>query len=435
MIRIIFYALVASVPISYRVVWYKFTPGFFEYTTAFLYAADILAVMLIAAVFWLGKGGTGDERQRWERWLITAYIAAGAAAVAWAPIKWLAVYGTVRTAMLAAVALAAAKLIKERVVSARGTLAALTGAAAVEALIGIAQFKAQGGMGLGFLGEPNLAAGGISKIAAGAGLALRAYGTFLHPNILAVFLAVGTVIVLTALTYTERPWNRYGLLILLYIIMLGLLTTFSRSGWIGAIMGMAAALGLAATSLPWRRVAFAGVVAVAAIAAAVWPVREFVLPRATVAREEPAVTARLAYAEMAWEIIKEHPLGIGIGNQTYVAYNEGLYEQTGMSRPAQWQPVHNIYLLAAAETGVVGGATFTLLIVYAMASFGRRFYKRRREGWRWEEPAVLGVAAVLIVVGMFDHFLMTIAAGQFILWLAIGLLLAGVYNGDKKARP
>ena len=83
----------------------------------------------------------------------------------------------------------------------------------------------------------------------------------------------------------------------------------------------------------------------------------------------------------------------------------------------QYQPVHNIYLLIYAETGLFG------LIAFLGFLFAMLFEFTRRTGFR--EPyhvSFILVFGSLLVFGLFDHFLWTIQTGSLLFWLTAGLL-------------
>jgi len=79
------------------------------------------------------------------------------------------------------------------------------------------------------------------------------------------------------------------------------------------------------------------------------------------------------------------------------------------------EPAHNIFLLAGAELGIPG-----LLLVGALfISFSYRLFKTHK-------PTAILAGAVLAglgVIGLFDHYLWTLAPGRLMLGLVIGLFL------------
>ena len=144
----------------------------------------------------------------------------------------------------------------------------------------------------------------------------------------------------------------------------------------------------------------------------------FVLfPRAQLSSSEPAVVYRLAYNELGVEIIKSKPFGVGIGNQVIYAVKNDLYRNLEMTERWQWQPVHNIYILMAAEIGVFGLLAFLLFA-------GRLLIATFTSGGALLVPALM--LSALLLLGFSDHFLWTLWPGRLMLWLAIGLALGAI---------
>ena len=84
--------------------------------------------------------------------------------------------------------------------------------------------------------------------------------------------------------------------------------------------------------------------------------------------------------------------------------------------PYMHQPAHNIYLLIAAEGGVVALILFCVVICNIV-----------RHWWINQNDPVLKYSLLimlggLLVIGLFDHYLWTIEAGSLLLWVTLGLL-------------
>jgi hypothetical protein len=76
------------------------------------------------------------------------------------------------------------------------TLITILGVSIFQAGVGILQYLNQHDLGLQLLGESHLSAqlSGVAKLDVLGLKFIRAYGTFLHPNVLAVFLSIGLII-------------------------------------------------------------------------------------------------------------------------------------------------------------------------------------------------------------------------------------------------
>ena len=75
------------------------------------------------------------------------------------------------------------------------------------------------------------------------------------------------------------------------------------------------------------------------------------------------------------------------------------------------QPVHNIYLLIAAETGLLGLMAF-LFFLYLLIK---------------KKPRLTIFCLLLVsflIIGLFDHFFWTLQQGQMVFWLILGIIAA-----------
>ena len=84
-----------------------------------------------------------------------------------------------------------------------------------------------------------------------------------------------------------------------------------------------------------------------------------------------------------------------------------------------YQPVHNIYLLVYSEIGIIGFVLFLLFIGGLLYEFVKRVKMRKM----WDYSFLLVTGSVLLI-GLFDHFLLTIQQGRFVFWLSLALLVA-----------
>lgn len=251
---------------------------------------------------------------------------------------------------------------------------------------------------------------------------LRAYGSFGWPNSLGVYLAVIFVLGLW-LYVSSKSRARIFLLLGQPIILLGLLLSFSRGAWLAAFVGAVVFIVLFWRQAAERRreflkrlaeqfvvaILFAGLVV-----GVYWPVFSARLNQNNF-YERLSTTERVEQYKTAKEIIFKN-LSVGVGPGLYTAY-------LGKNYPAplygQYQPVHNIYLLMLAEMGVFVFMCFSVLVFWLL-----------RQVWR-NYPPFLALAAVLLVAGLFDHFLWSLWAGQALFWAVFGLILRKKAPVDK----
>ena len=112
------------------------------------------------------------------------------------------------------------------------------------------------------------------------------------------------------------------------------------------------------------------------------------------------------------------------------------YRQTGIKKGSsleswQYQPVHNFYLLIAAEIGIIGLILFILFIfkVLKMAYLKVKSQIVSRETIFTRHinlctGFILSILLGFLFIGSFDHYFWTIQQGQLTFWLILGLLVA-----------
>ncbi len=237
---------------------------------------------------------------------------------------------------------------------------------------------------------------------------LRAYGTLPHPNILGTFLVAALALV--SLAYLRSKKSNYLLFLLfgLGLFLLGL--TFSRAAWLGFAC-FALILVLRWRSFPLMRLCSLGFAVLAALLPFVFQFQDQVFVRVTnapVATEEFSAKARNWLALQAVEMIQKQPL-TGSGAGSFVL-------ELAKRAPVGYlvEPVHNLFLLLTTEMGLIAGC---LLIILAV-TLGIKVKKSNRP----VEIILLASLAGLLVTGIFDHTLWSLAPGRMLVGFMVGLL-------------
>ncbi len=265
----------------------------------------------------------------------------------------------------------------------------------LEALLGFFQFASHRSLGLGFLGEPVLDPmnGAVARTFVSGGRLMRAYGTFPHPNILAAFL----VLALAAWAHLFLAHRRPILFLPgIFIVLLGLILTFSRSGWVAACIAIFLILIDARTRVSARTGELILVFALSLFV--LLPIFSWgVFPRLSVGARDYAITERVSGYKAALLRIGTHP-----------AFGGGL---TLRMAP---DPAHSLYLTVLDEIGIVGLIAFLLFVFYALL---RGIYAKLA-GLR----TFAAMLVALLAMGVIDHFLWTLRPGIAMLFLVIGML-------------
>ena len=129
-----------------------------------------------------------------------------------------------------------------------------------------------------------------------------------------------------------------------------------------------------------------------------------------------AISDRLLYQEIAFEMIKAKPI-LGVGYKNFVLEMDNYTKEPLKSH--QHQPVHNIYLLIGAETGITGLIVFLLFIGAILQS-----------AWKSKLTTLsitfLSIFIGFLFIGLFDHYLWTIQQGQLMFFVVSGLLIGAL---------
>ncbi|NTW45551.1 MAG: O-antigen ligase family protein [Candidatus Moranbacteria bacterium] len=362
---------------------------------------------------------------------------------AWAEDRALALYGAL-TILLAADAFVMGRDLTRR---GKGGMIRdiLILGAVLQALVGIGQFVTQETFSSALLGtasHPAWAAG-TSVLKNGSGRWFRAYGTFPHPNVYGLFVAVGLFLVVHRIVgmrdkvdARRHMFHRAVLIAALPVLSLGLLVSFSRSAWAGFVVGTTIlfwravqdafhfhsadrmdALGKS-VEIPGSRVkpgmtgkyAFAGIVAVVvSMAMFSWILRGVVFPRfdgAVVAQEGSVADRKTTYRD-AWRVIGESPIvGAGMWNSTAALI------RLDPERPV-WdvQPAHDVPLLVLADLGIPGLLFLFALVIGSLVTAARR-----------KNTAALAMFLVFLPSLFLDHFLWDSVTGLLLLAVSFGMM-------------
>lgn len=325
------------------------------------------------------------------------------------------------------VGLLAAWTLARRARLARWIVVGLSGAILVELPFALLQEATQSTfpMETWFYGMP----GELPASAAGAAVAFgpagvrwqRAMGSFLHPNILGGFLAAALILGLVTLQPKGRP--TIGLLGVWIVGWIELGLTFSRAAILATILGLLVySVGRLRGSGRRRELALllGGTVAAGLVATALTgPILlHWVAPGRALLQSQSA-TQRILIDGIGLTLIRERPLlGVGAGNFSLATLRPPI-------DAAMIDPAHVVPILVAAESGVLAGAAWLVLVVSPVVERWRT--RRFDEGSFWRAAAVI---VTLLTLSLLDHYLWTLPQGQATFWLTLGAAAAGPWTWE-----
>jgi len=123
---------------------------------------------------------------------------------------------------------------------------------------------------------------------------------------------------------------------------------------------------------------------------------------------EESVTERTTLIAAAWQMISSHPF-FGVGLHNFLPALAPIQKPAPLN--LYLQPVHNIFMLVAAETGIIGLLGFLLML-------GATVWHLRT---KHANKTMLILLAVIITTGMFDHYWLTLQQGQLLFATVLGL--------------
>ena len=337
---------------------------FIDYLSPALYLTEILIALLLI-LSW-----RQFLRKKLDRSRKTLLILAGAFLVTLLPSVWqgpfdlIGLWRWLELALWLGFSFWVATFVPEK---GRKALFLLLGVAVSwVSLLAIGQFLAQHSLlGYWFLGEPTLnpSLGGVALGSLGGREVLRAYGTFPHPNVLGGILSV--VLVWFA---ARKLWLSLG------VGLAAVAVSLSRTAWVSLAGGLTALLTGFRSFILWSDLSF---------------------------------SRRWELLESAGRMISASPFtGLGLGQFTRALPDFGL--PSGLSLFIQ--PVHNIFALIAAESGIFALLAFLLLLAAAL-----------RQTLRQKNRLITIALLQLIFLGFFDHYFYTLPQGLFLFSLIIGL--------------
>ena len=129
-----------------------------------------------------------------------------------------------------------------------------------------------------------------------------------------------------------------------------------------------------------------------------------------------SLNERGLFYDIGKKMFLDNWFGIGAGNftqamQTYVDVK---------ILPWQFQPVHNIFVLVLNEIGIWGFAAFSGLFIY-IGFYLLKLMKKENIDKRFV-AILLALLLAIVVIGLFDHYFISLYQGQALFWLYLGLI-------------
>ena len=276
----------------------------------------------------------------------------------------------------------------------------------------------------------------------------RASGTYICPNHLAGFLEITLAMLLARVVIVRREASSLERSVLLKIILtyvclmaiLGIIFSFSRTGWITAALGVLLLAFSTANEREVRWVRFAAMgIALALIIGVGWsldPIRTYVLQTLRVSEKrsqtmlkDPSLGGRTWMWSGTLKMIRDHPV-VGSGGGSW-QWHYQQYRHPFVTRHPEY--AHNDILNVASDYGIPAA----LLIAATFASF----YRSTRRLMRPDNPSEIrafavgaAIATTVLLVHSWFDFNMHIPANALLMATILGFTAAIPERNERFAR-
>jgi O-antigen ligase len=388
-----------------------------DYLSPTLYVTDILLSLLFLCFLCRNYKSRPPKQSRKNIVIAGIVFAFLLSNIFFAGRLLLGVYGFIKLCEFAFLAFYIAKTIQSRM-QLTGISLFFTIGLIFESLLAILQYINQGSLGglFYFFGERTFTGTtpGIANASINGILVLRPYATFSHPNVLAAYLLVSIILVWNFILKNDKRSLQILGAVALFIGSIALLVTFSRVvillwAFMAAVVLIRRIKGKV-TTMRTRLIALI-VTCFSLLVIVFLPLTHEVFNRlAQTSLTDESVTERVELVTASWKMIQQNPI-IGVGLDNYIPSLVPF--QKPLPLGLYLQPVHNIFILVLAETGVLGFGLFIVL-------FAKTFMRLRKQEKGIKELLFL-LLLIIIITGMFDHYWLTLQQGQLLFSLVIGL--------------
>lgn len=317
-----------------------------------------------------------------------------------------------------------------------------------QCLVGLGQYFCQSSIGLKFLGEidishfpfanPGKRRWLLDKLIPSthsSAFLCRSSGTLTHPNVLGGLLFCSLMASYYLWMIEESRRKRLVILLTVPLQIFTLYTAYSRSALLALLFSTlfwcflqikrtASTQGFG--SVGWKRYAilfstvFAGLIAGVGLFYSQISARGGIFNYNEVTKL--ADSERIHYVKIALKMIEEHPwLGVGFNNFQLLAEKY----QPQNTPNVFFAKVHNIYLLIASETGLIGGGLFFLFLLSILITASKAIFSKHLVTEYPQEKFFLAATFLgLLFIGVCDFYFLNTQNGRMLFFGIAALLYA-----------
>jgi O-antigen ligase len=130
---------------------------------------------------------------------------------------------------------------------------------------------------------------------------------------------------------------------------------------------------------------------------------------------------RAALNEVAASMLSDRPMGFGANNFTVVANTNGYFDRSGVAWTSRNSIAHNIYWLAAAETGYFGIIALVVFLLHPLI-VALRCGWRNREDRRGDLLLGIGMGLLIVYIHSYFEFNFVLFDVQYVFAIMVGLV-------------
>ncbi len=286
-----------------------------------------------------------------------------------------------------------------------------------EGLLGSYQAIGGNALGLSSLGDNSH----TLQMNTDQGMVTRVYGTLGHPNSYAMYLSATVSFALALLFSRIRGLRKAVVSVILCVAVLGIILSLSRGGWLGlvSVFLLVPVFAIHRRRQSLRTASIVGFVSLLVLLSLALGQRNLITTRLT-SDDHGAAYSRVTQAQGAIAIIQNYPLlGVGLNNYALLMPK---YDPVSLANSGRPMFVHNMFLLIAAETGLVGFAAFVWLLASLFVQ-ARRLASRAPNDTLWVAGVgVFSAYTALTLHGMVDYAMLSNMPLFRLFWLFAGVV-------------
>jgi O-antigen ligase len=289
---------------------------------------------------------------------------------------------------------------------------------------GLYQWLFQKDLGLYFFGEF-----GLAREAWAESPLVRVGGLIGHPNAFATYLLLTLPFCIIYCFRGRRLLKRAACFSLLVIGTYTLISTQSRAGWLGFTVAVVVTSIIFIVSKRWHTMRLWPITIGILIFFIIIGTSSYgIIENRINLDDRGAFAGRFPMMIDALNIIEKNPLlGIGMNNYALVI---GKYDTTGIHREWVATPVHNLYLLIGAESGLFAMFAFISFWVLILWKVRKLFSLHNKNYFLLGLAFTMSLVAFLIISQAHPNYRFYPAIQREI-WLIAGLVVAA-YNLARK---